>query len=157
MTRCPVACRGSHVFSQRERIARLKREREREGEKGERYRGARMVTRGSPWTGCNSQIYYFSPWLRVILCQRQTGECSAASHDENEYFSCFVAFLPPAGYISGSLIRTDFTGRLCMRPSTATPTKKTTSARDTARHDAHDSNKPRRFHSRIERISALPF
>lgn len=91
-----------------------KKKRERK-ENRERERERDVVTRGPRQrTGCNSQIYYFSPLVSgaYFTPKRQTG-CAARERISQLLRRVFT----PAGYISGSLIRTDFTGRLCMRPT----------------------------------------
>lgn len=78
----------------KERIVKIKK-------KKEKYERERVVTRGPRQrTGCNSQIYYFSPLVSgaYFMPKRQTGAQAERGEDErrgNEYLSCFVAFLRP--------------------------------------------------------------
>lgn len=104
----------SHDAPREERIVKIKKKRERK-ENREREGERDVVTRGPRQrTGCNSQIYYFSPLVSgaYFTPKRQTG-CAARERISQLLRRVFT----PAGYISGSLIRTDFTGRLCMRPT----------------------------------------
>lgn len=81
-------------LAKKERIVKIKK-------KKEKYERERVVTRGPRQrTGCNSQIYYFSPLVSgaYFMPKRQTGAQAERGEDErrgNEYLSCFVAFLRP--------------------------------------------------------------
>lgn len=82
------------LFSREERIVKIKKEK-CEGERKKERRG--VGKQRSARTGCNSQIYYFSPLGSgaYFMPKRQTGRAARTNGEGNEYLSCFVAFLRP--------------------------------------------------------------